>query len=249
MTPPQPRVFTEWGHHGVIALKPHVAVLIIIDVLSFCTAVDIAVARGATIIPFPHGDATSAAEAARQAGALCAARRSQSGGYSLSPHSLTTIAPGTKLLLPSPNGATITLAAGTTPILAGCLRNATATARAAQTIANGGAIGIIPAGERWADHTIRPAIEDWLGAGAIIDALNLPLDAESETARATFRALRPALHTIISQSRSGQELITRGYQADITLATDHDSSSTACIMRAAGGYQRYFSNIQAKGQV
>ncbi|SIR36053.1 MULTISPECIES: 2-phosphosulfolactate phosphatase [Acidiphilium] len=190
----KPRVFTEWGHHGLLALKPDVAVLIIIDVLSFCTAVDIAVARGATIIPFPHGDATSAAEAASQAGALCAARRSQSGGYSLSPHSLQTIEPGTKLLLPPPNGATITLAAGTTPILAGCLRNATATARAAQTIANGGAIGIIPAGERWADHTIRPAIEDWLGAGAIIDALDLPLDAESETARATLRTLRPGTH-------------------------------------------------------
>nr|MBW4036862.1 hypothetical protein [Pseudomonadota bacterium] len=56
---------------------------------------------------------------------------------------------------------------------------------------------------------------------------------------ASFRALRPALHTIISQSRSGQELITRGYQADITLATDHDSSSTACIMSAAAGYRRY----------
>jgi 2-phosphosulfolactate phosphatase len=251
MIPPphaHPRVLTEWGLNGLIALKPHVAVLVIVDVLSFCTAVDIAVSRGASIIPFPHGDESRAAEAARQAGALCATRRAHHG-YSLSPHSLTTIELGTKLLLPSPNGATISLAAGTTPILAGCLRNATATAHAARTIAGTGGIGIIPAGERWPDRTIRPAIEDWLGAGAIIDALDLPLDPESETARASFHALHPKLPAIVAQSRSGQELITRGYQADITLATEHDSSSTACIMRAAGGYQRYSSNIQSKAQV
>jgi len=241
MTPPphtHPRVFTEWGLNGLIALKPHVAVLVIVDVLSFCTAVDIAVSRGATIIPFPHGDESRAAEAARHAGAICATRRARHG-YSLSPHSLTTIEPGTKLLLPSPNGATISLAAGTTPILAGCLRNATATARAARTIAGTGAIGIIPAGERWPDNSLRPAIEDWLGAGAIIDALDLPLNPESETARATFRTLRPTLQTIIAQSHSGQELTTRGYPQDIPLATAHNTSPTTSLLTHPATYRRY----------
>ena len=54
------RVHCEWGLAGVHALRDRVAALIVVDVLSFCTAVDIAVSRGAVVYPFPYGDATAA---------------------------------------------------------------------------------------------------------------------------------------------------------------------------------------------
>ena len=47
------QAFTEWGLRGVEVLRDRVAVLVIVDVMSFSTTVDVAVARGASVIPFP----------------------------------------------------------------------------------------------------------------------------------------------------------------------------------------------------
>ena len=100
-----------------------------------------------------------------RAGALLAGQRGSSG-YSLSPVSLMKIESGTKLVLPSPNGAELTLQAGNAVTLAGSLRNCRAIAEVVNL--RGGTVSLIPAGERWADGGLRPAIEDLIGAGAII---------------------------------------------------------------------------------
>jgi hypothetical protein len=41
----------EWGAKGIEVLGPHAAVLVIVDVLSFSTAVDVAVSRGRYGLP------------------------------------------------------------------------------------------------------------------------------------------------------------------------------------------------------
>ncbi|WP_159999539.1 2-phosphosulfolactate phosphatase [Roseomonas sp. 18066] len=218
----------EWGLAGLEALRDEVAVLIVVDVLSFGTALDVALARGVTVYPHPHGDEVAAAERAKELGALLARPRRAGGGqWSLSPASLASLPEGSSLLLPSPNGARLSLAAGATPLLAGCLRNAAAIAHAARQLAGGGAIGLVPAGERWPDGSLRPAVEDWLGAGAILSQLDDPLSPEAELARDGFQAAAPAIGRLLEDCVSGQELIGRGFGADVALAAALEVSTAA----------------------
>lgn len=196
------------------------------DVLSFSTCVEIATACGAIIFPYAwHDDRAQAF--ANSVNAELAGPRRDSARYTLSPQSLLKIPRGMRLVLPSPNGSTLTLATGDTPTLAGCLRNASAVGRAAQT--HGKRIAIIPAGERWRDGSLRPAIEDWLGAGAIINALTGSLSPEARAARAGFRDAAPELAQILAQCGSGQELIKKDFARDVVLAGACDVSDCVPI--------------------
>ena len=156
-------ILTEWGIAGVGTLLEQAAVLIIVDVLSFSTAVDVAVSKGALVYPFPYGDEDAAQAAADRVGAVLAkSRRSSGGQFSLSPRSLMAITAGTRIMLPSPNGARLSLACGDRPVFAGCLRNAAAVARAARQIAGRRAGGRRPgrgalAGWKPATSYRRPA--------------------------------------------------------------------------------------------
>jgi len=53
-------ILCEWGMAGVESLHAHVAVLVIVDVLSFSTAVDVAASRGAIVYPFPFSETQAA---------------------------------------------------------------------------------------------------------------------------------------------------------------------------------------------
>jgi 2-phosphosulfolactate phosphatase len=212
-------ILTEWGMAGVETLRERVAVLVIVDVLSFSTAVDVAVSNGAMVYPYPYGDKEAAQAAADRVGAVLAKPRQSSGGqFSLSPRSLMAVPAGTRIMLPSPNGARLSLACGDRPVLAGCLRNAGTVARTARQIAGGGRVGVVPAGERWPDGSLRPAIEDLLGAGAIIHHLALPCSPEAQVARDAFRSAGRDVGQLIRASVSGQELIEGGFAGDIDIA-------------------------------
>jgi 2-phosphosulfolactate phosphatase len=228
----------EWGMGGVVAMRGRVAVLVIVDVLSFSTCVDVAVARGAVVHPFRFGDGAAARAEAERLGAELAVRREDPGRYSLSPASLATIPSGTAVLLPSPNGSTLSLAGGSAIVLAGGPRNAAAVARAATSLANGGGIGVVPAGERWPDGSLRPAIEDLLGAGAIIHHLAGEMSAEAIVARDAYRAGLPDLARLIGGSVSGRELVDRGFPDDIRMAAEMDAS--VCVPRLTDGAYRAF---------
>jgi 2-phosphosulfolactate phosphatase len=218
----------EWGEHGVRHLAPISDAIIIVDVLSFSTCVDIATARGAEVYPWRWKDRTAQAFAA-QINAEVAGKRDTRHGYSLSPASLLKIPAGTRLVLSSPNGATLSLAAGTTPTFAGCLRNCRAIAIAA--LRHGTRIAVIPAGERWSDGSLRPALEDWLGAGALIHHLvevaQLSLSPEAQLARAAFENTQSNLPAMLQRCSSGKELFERGFADDVELAAQYDVSDSA----------------------
>ncbi|MFN3514618.1 MAG: 2-phosphosulfolactate phosphatase [Phenylobacterium sp.] len=226
----------EWGLAGLQALRERCAVVVVVDVLSFCTAVDVAVTRGARIWPFAHGDEAAAAAEAARVGAVLAARRRSGLQLSLSPASLARVEPGASVLLPSPNGSRLSLEGEGRPVLAGCLRNAGAVARAALRLAGGGDIAVIPAGERWPDGSLRPAVEDLIGAGAVIDRLGVAASAEAKVAREAFAAAQGSgLAERLRDCLSGRELIGRGFAQDVEIAAELDVSRTAPLLQG-GAY-------------
>lgn len=163
--------------------------------------------------------------------------------WSLSPAALR-LAPFTeRLVLPSPNGSTIASSAGDdVTVVAGCLRNATAaglgpTARGWGTAEH--PVSVIAAGERWPDGGLRPAVEDLLGAGAIIAALHDrgggPLSPEASAALAAFRATED-IHTALAHCASGQELISSGYAEDVVIAAELDVTDAVPVLSRGGGF-------------
>ncbi len=168
------------------------------------------------------------------------------GEPSLSPTDLLRLARGTRLVLPSPNGAALALAAaehGARHVLAGCLRNATAVATAAAALAGGGPIAVIAAGERWRGATgpLRPCVEDLLGAGAVLAALDPAASIsrpgcspEAAAARAAFVAARPRLVETLLACASGTELAARGWSDDVVTAAMHDATAVVPRLTTAG---------------
>jgi 2-phosphosulfolactate phosphatase len=219
----------EWGLAGMRALDD-CAVVIIVDVLSFSTCVDVAVARGAVVLPYHTKDDTAKRFAESQ-GALLAAPRN-APGYSLSPASLLTIVEGTRLVLPSPNGASLSTASRAASTYAACLRNASAVAAAAGAAGRGASIGVIAAGERWPDGSLRPAIEDLIGAGAVIARLPGTRSPEAAAAASAFASVADRLHPLLTECASGRELQAIGFARDIDLAAEYDASEHAPLLES-----------------
>jgi 2-phosphosulfolactate phosphatase len=111
-------------------------------------------------------------------------------------------------------------------VIAACLRNADAVGR---FLNMGGyatparPVTVIAAGERWPDGSVRPALEDLLGAGAVITAVHEQgeaiLSPEAEAARGCFQATVD-IATAVIDSVSGRELTCSGFAADVAIATE-----------------------------
>lgn len=213
-----------WGPGGLRVLAPLVEAVVIVDVLSFSTAVDVALGRGVTVFPYRWHNGTEHAFA-ESVDAVVAAKAGQ--GFSLRPSSLVEAPAGLRLVLPSPNGSALTFGAaeaGAQRTLVGCLRNAEAVARSLDDAAS---VAVIAAGERWRGATgpLRPAIEDLLGAGRIIRALGrASMSPEAVVAMTTADVDDSQLRWMVRETGSGRQLRSRGYAADVDLATDCDVS-------------------------
>lgn len=121
-------------------------------------------------------------------------------------------------------------------MVAGCLRNATAVGRwlarhGYGTLAR--PVAVIAAGERWPDDSLRPALEDLLGAGAIIAELHAqgvgPLSPEAAAARTSFAGNPDVVHAVATCS-SGSELAQGGFADDVAIAIELDDSETVPVL-------------------
>lgn len=140
------------------------------------------------------------------------------------------------------NGAPLAAAAAALPhaplVLAGSLRNASAVARAIKAEQERRSartsVAIVPAGEL-AEGAVRFAVEDQLGAGAIIDAL-VPLgidhsSPEAVVAAESFAGLRRAVKHLLTASASGLELAERGRVDEVRAAAAIDDLDVAPVLR------------------
>ncbi|RDI19767.1 2-phosphosulfolactate phosphatase [Lentzea flaviverrucosa] len=204
----------EWGPEGVDALRG-CDVLVIVDVLSFTTSVDLVVGNGGQVRP---------------------SRWKPSSGKTLRPASLA--GESGLVELPSPNGSNLCFLAAETGahVLAACLRNATAVARRAQEL--GKTIGVIPGGERWGLDILhsgprefgplRPCVEDYLGAGAVLAALTGTASPEARLAATAFRTTD--VPAAVRGCGSGRELVENGHSADVDLAVRINVSTAAPVL-------------------
>lgn len=223
----------EWGACGLAQLAKISDVLIVVDVLSFSTAVDIAVTNGATVFPYGDPDA-SLEDYARARSAHLAEKVRARTGFSLSPASLRQVPSGYRLVLPSRNGSSLVSSAGGVTTFTACLRNASAVAKAASR--SGTKIAVIPAGERWPDNSLRPCFEDWIGAGAVLSALPGQPSPEAQAAIAAFESVRDRLLPALKGCSSGKELIERGFADDALLAAELDVSTAVPLLRDGAFY-------------
>jgi 2-phosphosulfolactate phosphatase len=185
----------------------------------------VAVDRDVTVFPYRwHDDRAEAFAAAHHATLAVGRSVALPGQVSLSPHSVRAAPFLERLVLPSPNGSTISfeLAAAVPDVIGVSLRNRQAAAkwllqrRQRQPTLR---IAVIAPGERWPDGSLRPAIEDQWGAGGLID---LPCEAEwqgvapeAHAAAAAYRAIAHDILIALGQCASGRELIEIGFADDV----------------------------------
>ena len=217
----------EWGLQGLLNLSPISDAVVVVDILSFSTAVDIVVANGAFVLPYRWRDDSAARYAEEKHAHVASGCRSQVV-YSLSPASVRTIPAGTALVLPSPNGSTLCLGANHASTFTACFRNAPAVA--AHLARSAGRVAVIPAGEHWGDGTLRPCLEDWIGAGAVLSLLGGKQSPEAELAVAAFERFRGDLAGTVSRCGSGKELVEGGFRCDVELASEYAISSAVPML-------------------
>jgi 2-phosphosulfolactate phosphatase len=208
-------------------------VAVVVDVLSFTTTLSVAVDRGIAVYPFPWASEEAPAYADARDAVLALGRRAglEHDAVSLSPMSFAEVSGIQRVVLPSPNGSAISFGlrdAGVT-VVGACLRNARAVGEWLRQ--TGGRVMVVAAGERWPDGTLRPAVEDLWGAGAVLQALGLEgASPEARLAAAAYDAVRDDVASALETSASGRELTAAGFGRDVEIAAAIDVSAKVPVL-------------------
>jgi 2-phosphosulfolactate phosphatase len=229
----------EWGLAGAEALASDVSIAVVVDVLSFTTALSVAVDAGTAVLPYGWQNDDAVAYAADRDAVLAVHRAdTRPGDISLSPQSIREAPPVARLVLPSPNGSTIAhrLARAGATVVGASLRNAAAVAGwIADHHDPSTPMVVIAAGEHWPNGALRPAIEDLWGAGAILHHLHdlgwTDLSPEAEVARKAFAGVAADIPGRLRACASGRELIDAGFPSDVEIAAEMDESRSVPILR------------------
>lgn len=229
----------DWGRHGVRQAAERGDILVIVDTLSFSTATVTAVHYGGSIYPCTLEE--DAAAIAQRIGGEAAVSRydvPHKGRFSLSPATYLHLEPGTRVVLDSPNGATCSRYASQVPFLfVGALVNAKAVAAVVSSLLEHQelSVTVIACGERWKtpseDGELRVALEDYLGAGAILSSLPQEKSPEARACEGAFVQVRDDLHAMLWECGSGRELREKGFGMDVQHAARLNVYETVPHMR------------------
>lgn len=176
----------EWGSDGVTQVGAGSDIVVIVDILSFTTCVDIVSARGGAVFPYRS---------------ICTVLAQQLNGM----------------------------------VIAACLRNAAAVSSYIRELR--ASVTVIASGERWQNGALRPAIEDMIGAGAVLEGLpKHRLSPEAQLAVAVYQSAKRDLSAILAGTGSGRELIAKGYAEDVDIAACLHISDAVPILNQEMAY-------------
>ena len=212
----------DWGQRGAAAAAARGDLLVVIDVLSFSTVVATATHRGVAILPC-FSEAKQ--RLAKEVGAAPAVKRAEVprlGRFSPSPETYLTAEAGTAVALDSLNRAACVLRGrGAAALIAASFVNAEAVAAwlTKQIRTTGNNVTILACGEHWPTpfpgEEVRFALEDYLGAGAVLSYLDFDKSPECQVCEAGFRSVRDRLEQVLLHCGSGIELRDKGYATDV----------------------------------
>lgn len=216
----------DWGLRGMKEAAKRKDIIILVDVLSFSSIVTTAIHYGAYVYPFEKNSDPNRFR--RIVGAELIYSRadgSRTGRPSFSLNSLNKSISNKRFVLPSTNGSTCAKLCGKVPaLLIGCFLNAKEVAKVAKKIQvkTKSNITVIACGERWRKNKekdsrdeLRPCIEDYLGAGAILSFLRGSKSPESIVCLNAFNGSKSKLRALIYESSSGRELRQLGFNEDV----------------------------------
>ncbi|TNJ65126.1 2-phosphosulfolactate phosphatase [Paenibacillus hemerocallicola] len=214
----------EWGERGAREAAKRGDIVIVVDVLSFSSTVVTALHHGAVV--FPHAKDDTLGEFARRHGAhviLGRAEAATAGVPTLSPVTYGPEHAGRRYALCSLNGAVCARIGGaSSALLVGSLLNASAAAGEAARLRgiSGAGVTVVACGEKWSDprqgeNVLRPSLEDYLGAGAILQVLGGSRSPEAEVCAGAFRQSKSRIAELVWDCGSGRELREKGYAEDV----------------------------------
>jgi 2-phosphosulfolactate phosphatase len=121
-------------------------------------------------------------------------------------------------------------------VVVGSFVNAPAVARfvSARLVESNQGVTVLACGERWPTpvegEDLRFAVEDYLGAGALLSHLDLDKSPEAQACEVAFRGVQEGLEEILLTCGSGIELREKGYRADVLHAARMDLYGTVPLL-------------------
>ena len=230
----------DWGWRGARAAAARGDLLVVVDVLSFSSAVATAIEHDGIVYPCAQEE-DPAALAARVHAEVAVSRYDvpEKGRFSLSPQTYMGMEPRTRVVIASPNGATCSrYGRDVEHLFVGALINARTVGESVNRVLRENSalsVTVLACGERWQtpteDGELRFAIEDYLGAGAILAHITGDKSPEARLCEGAFRQAESNLEQVLWDCGSGRELREKGFAQDVRHAARLDLYSAVPVMR------------------
>ncbi|ACZ43079.1 conserved hypothetical protein [Thermobaculum terrenum ATCC BAA-798] len=232
----------DWGPEGLLEAVRREDIVVLVDVLRFCSTAVAAVRAGVRIIPaLGRLEAEGLAAALKLPVVSSSKEGYEAGKPTDSPlwYQRYAVA-GTRVVYPSSNGGRLLSSVRDYPyVVLGALLNASAAARYASALAGslGKGVTVVAAGELSTDFDPESpprllfAAEDLLGAGAVIDALSADLSAEATVALGAWESCVQDRTKLLLTSWSGRHLQSTGRQEEVEYCAQLDVTEVVPILR------------------